>query len=192
MKNEARAPGTMYWNTGFSALLCTALGFLLLETCIVQLKGKPLVHVIGTLMAIGLGAGILLRIAPYRPTSFLPTGMLGQRTAPPSGIAMMSSGLLLAATGYAGAVVPGSGWATDSVIFAACVYLVPWSRIPLCRRGFAVPLCIVMLAALAVLVARGPLPHPVSLLISAWLLWVTAIFTWAMLFIVRQRQPRTR
>jgi hypothetical protein len=139
METKDRALSIRAWNIGFSGLLCTGLGFLLLEKCSIEMGARPIVHITSTVVC-ALIAGATFRGAALQRPAASPAVENGpQKRGLPASAGNIVSAMLLACIGYAGAVALKGGWATNAAVLAVCLHLIPWSRIPLCSAGFLVP-----------------------------------------------------
>jgi hypothetical protein len=185
--NVTREASTL--NAGFTAFLCAALGSLLLEFCIFQLRGKPAAYATSTLIGMAFSCVTWHRAAPsWAIAAKYSRGTANQQDSRPLRTANLISGLLLAGIGYLGACALVSGWVTPFSAFAICLYLFPWSRIPLCRSGPLVPCAMIAVGAVAHLSGAARLPHPIMLLAAVWMLWVAAGFSWLRLIFLKQKK----
>ena len=176
MKSENTAFNSRGRSTAFAALLFTLLGYLLLEVGIFRQGARPGAHVISTVVGLTLfwltqrvGAFGRLAGTAVRPgTAKLTSAAL---VTPANAV----SASLMLGIGYIAAIAVGSGWATPILLFAACMYLCPWSRIPLCRTATLPPLLLIGLGAGFHLYSGLYLPHPILLAFSVWILWTFAV-----------------
>jgi hypothetical protein len=188
METKDRALSIRAWNIGFSGLLCTGLGFLLLEKCSIEMGARPIVQITSTVVC-ALIAGATFRGAALQRPAASPTVENGpQKRGLPASAGNIVSAMLLACIGYAGAVALKGGWATNAAVLAVCLHLIPWSRIPLCSAGFLVPWGILMLSAAATMVTWGTLLAPLSLVAGAWFLWMASLCAWMMLIFLRKQR----
>jgi hypothetical protein len=176
MDSENTAVNSRAGNTAFAALLFTLLGYLLLEVGIFRQGARPGAHVISTVVGLTLfwltrrvGAFDRLTGTAVRP------GTAKLKSAALVTPANAASALLMLGIGYIAADAVRSGWATPILLFAVCMYLCPWSRIPLCRTTTLPPLFLICLGAGSQMYSGLYLPHPISLAFSVWTLWTFAV-----------------
>lgn len=178
-------------NSAFSALLCSALGFILLEAWTLHLGGKPVAHVI-----IG-SVGAIVASVIYRAISSRPAAAPLQRSAAVRvdfgrlpGIAHIASTALLVLFGYAGAVALSRGSMTGFAVFVTCASAFPWSTLALCRTWILIPAALVSVALILGLSTAEQLPHPLLFPMAVWMLWTGAISAWLMNIFFRQRKSK--
>lgn len=170
MESENTAVNSRARNTAFAALLFTLLGYVLLEAGIFRQGARPGAHVISTVVA-GILIWLTRRIGAFdrlAGTAKLTSGIL---VTP----AHAASALSMTGIGYLAAGAIGSGRVTPILLFAAFVYLCPWSRIPLCRTTTLLPLFLVGLGAGSHMYSGVYLPHPILLAFSVWIFWTFAM-----------------
>ena len=174
-------------NAGYTALICTVTGYLLTEAFISRQEGRPGAHMISTGIAMAALALVwraagFHRFAHATGSSRNPGHEHGR-----SGLSIF----LLAGIGYLGADVLAGGWAAPISLFAVCLYLVPWSWIPLCRTGIFIPSCLIILGAAARLYQGPHLPHPIILAFASWVFWTTATASLFRLVMLKKRKTKT-
>ena len=150
-------------NSGFSALLCSTLGVVLLEAWVIRLGAKPIAHVIvvslGVMFA-GLACRTLLPRQPASPDS------------------RWWNAAILVVFGYAGAAAFSSDSMTLFGAFTAGACLLPWSKIALCRTSALLPLVLVSTAMAVGLSMADQSPGTPSFLIAVWMLGLAAVVSW--------------
>jgi hypothetical protein len=175
MKSKKTAVNSRIRNTAFAALLFTVLGYLLFEAALFRWGARAGAHVISTI----IGA-VLFGLIRRTTTLDLPVGTTDgsgttklekSRFITPTNTA---SFFLLMGIGYGAADVLEGYSATPIVLFAACIYLCPWSRIPLCRSNTFAPFCIIALGAATHMYSGLHLPDPIILAFSVWEFWTIA------------------
>ncbi|KGF80636.1 hypothetical protein IA69_17715 [Massilia sp. JS1662] len=176
-------------NTGFSALVCTSLGLLLLEACFVQAAAKPSTHVIIAVVGATLAALMYRRIAIY-------LGMGPGHSLPQQGgidaallrLSQLGSAVLLMIVGYVGAKVFATGSATTSGLFTLCLLFFPWSRVAFCRMHLPASWLMIILGMVAGLLTAARLPHPLVLGVAIWMLWISAASAWMRFIFIRRNK----
>lgn len=178
-------------NSGFSAFLCSALGFVLLETWIIQIGGKPIVHTMIVSIGAILACIIYRTIVPsYAAAAMSSNEAVRDKLGKLRGSASLACAALLVLFGYAGAMALLSGWMTNFAVFAGCAYLFPWSKIALCRTHLRISAALVTIAMALGLLVADPLPHPLLLPVAIWMLWMTAVWAWLMNIFYRHRKSK--
>jgi hypothetical protein len=191
MKTEGSTFDKTMRNAGFSALVCTTFGFLMLETCLIRLAARPVVHLTG--MVIGTTLVVLIYRGMIGYWRVLAASTLETNRAEDESLfstSHLTSALLLVGIGYLGAKTLGSGWATASGLYVIFLLLFPWSKVPLCRRSVAASWSVISLAVIAALLTAGQQPHPLLLSIVVWILWIAAAWTWLRLILLRKRKSK--
>ncbi|MGJ7915263.1 hypothetical protein ACI48D_07260 [Massilia sp. LXY-6] len=192
MKKGNAALDSSIRNTSFAAFLFITLGFLLLEACTFRFGGKPVAHITNALIGISISALIWRRVIPYWAVATKNTSVsVRAKNGSLPRAADVASGILLAGMGYLGADALLSEWVTPVWAFTSCLYLFPWSGIPLCRSGLLVPCSMIALGAAAHLCWAAHLPHPISFLLAVWVLWTMAACCWLRLIFLRQKKLKT-
>lgn len=161
-------------NSGFSALLCSTLGFVLLEACLIRLGAKPIAHVIVVSLGVMLASLACRILLPRQPAS-------------PD--CRWWNVALLVVFGDVGAVAFSSGSITLFGAFTASAYLIPWSKIALCRTSALVPVALVSTVMIAGLSRADQLPRTQSFLIAAWMLGLAAVVSWLSNIFYRKQRP---
>jgi hypothetical protein len=191
MKTEGSTFDKTIRNAGFSVLMCTTVGFLVLEKCLIRLGASPVAHITGMVIGTTLVILIYRGIGSYWliPATYPP---LCNRTENASLLSNshLTSALLLISIGYFGAKTLSSGWATASGLYVIFLLLFPWSRVALCRRSLAASWSLISLSVIAGLLTAGRQPHPLLLSIGAWMLWFAAAGTWLRLILLKKRKSK--
>jgi hypothetical protein len=174
------------WNTGFSTLVCTTLGLLLLEACFLRIGAKPTAHIFTVLVGTTFTTLIYRRIAGYRPTGqqrlrWTETGGY-QRLISTSHL--MSAALFIG-VGYLGPTVFALGWVTPSALYIICLFLFPWSSMRFFRRSLPASWAMVSFGAIAGLLTERQNLQPLLLGMSIWMLWLSATFAWLRLIFIK-------
>lgn len=179
-------------NIGFSGFQCITLGFLLLETCLIQLGAKPIAHLTSAVAAAAIASFIYRRIRAYEPKSTTYAAVANQEKGSRIlNVSDLLSALLLISVGYIGAFVIGSQWSTPSALYAICLFLFPWSKIPLCRKNVPASWLVMNVGVASGFVTEGALPHPLFLGISAWVFWIAATGAWFRLIFLGREKSHT-
>lgn len=188
MKDSVVVLETSIRNSGFSALLCSTLGFAMLEAWILRLGIRPTVHMV----AISVGAVFATVI--YR--TVLPSCQTKEKCAsqqtqfspirPTSADGAVCAALLVA-FGYSSAVILSRGSMLIFAGFAACASLFPWSAFALCRTRISVSLTLVSLAAVIGMLMLDVLSAPFLPPLAVWMLWMAAVGAWVRNIILRRR-----
>lgn len=178
-------------NSGFSTLLCSALGFVLLEAGTVRLGGKPIAHAIIVSIGAILACIIYRAIVPYYATAAMQSNkaVRDKHGKLPSSTNLICAALLVM-FGYAGAMALSSGLMTIFAVFAGFAYIFPWSKIALCRTHIRISVALVTLAMGLGLLVADHLPHPLLFLVAVWMLWMAAVWAWLMNIFYRQREAK--
>jgi hypothetical protein len=191
MKTEGSTFDKTMRNAGFSVLMCTTIGFLVLEKCLIRLDAGPVAHITGMVIGTTLVILIYRGIGSYW---FIPATCppLFNRTENASlfSASHLTSALLLIIIGYLGAKALGSGWATASGLYVIFLLLFPWSKVALCRRSLAASWSLISLSVIAGLLTAGRQPHPLLLMSAVWMLWLAAAWTWLRLILLRKRKSK--
>ena len=159
-------------NFGFSALLFTLLGWINLE--VLMLGNEAGVR--GQLLTCAIG--IYLSTLAYRRYQFWWV-RLG-RSAPTNALqsyaraSLIGTGFILAAVGFVMACFMRSGIVTTTVMGAAILTFIPWSRSRFCKDYFIVSQGLLLAGGLPVLIAAVKHQHPLILLAVSWALWTLA------------------
>lgn len=161
-------------NSGFSALLCSTLGFALLEACLIRLGAKPIAHLIVVSVGLTLASLACRIVLPPQPAS------------PDS---RWWNAAVLAVFGGVGAVAFTSDSITLFGAFTASACLLPWSKIALCRTRVLLPLLLVSTAMFVGLSTADQLPRTPSFLIAVWMLGLAAVVSWLSNIFYRKRRP---
>lgn len=170
-------------NSGCSALLCSTLGFVLLEVWLIRLGAKPIAHVIVVSLGALLASLTCRTLLPRQPAS-----VPGEddRIRPHN---RWWNGAVLVVLGYAGAAAFSSDSTTLFGAFTACACLFPWSKIALCRRRVLVPLVLVSTAMCVGLSTAERLPRTPFYLIAVWMLGLAAVISWLSNIYYRKQRP---
>jgi hypothetical protein len=178
-------------NAGYTALVCTVTGYLLIEAFISRQEARPSAYMIST--GIGMAAFALVwrvaefhRFAHATGDSRNPSRELRRLGA----TGFLLSSFVLAGIGYLGVDVLGGGWASSISLFAVCIYLFPWSWVPLYRTGILIPSSLIIAGAVARLCRGLQLPHPIILAFASWVFW--AIATASLLRLVTLKKRKTK
>lgn len=191
MKNTAEKLDQLISNIGFGAILCFALGFVLLEIRMVQLGSKLLAHAI--VVSVGMLVTCIVNrvIAPYHAAAATRSNdTWALRNVERSSIVAVACGALLLMCGYIGALVLSSGSMTLLAIFVTSACTLPWSKIPLCRTSLPVSAALITVAnVLGVLTTDQP-SHPLHLPMAVWMLWMGAVCAWLINIVYRRQRSR--
>ena len=178
-------------NAGYTALICTVTGYLLTEALISRQEVRPIAYMIST--GIGMAAlALAWRVAEFhwfalaRGDSRNPSRELRRLDA----TGFLLSSFVLAGIGYLAVDVLGGGSATSISLFAICVYLFPWSWIPLYRTGILVPSSLIIVGAVARLCRGLQLPHPIILAFASWVFWAVAMASLLRLVTLKKRKAK--
>ncbi|MFC0254029.1 hypothetical protein [Massilia consociata] len=178
-------------NSGFSTLLCSTLGFVLLEGWAIRNNAKPFTHAV--IVALGsILAAIIYRVllspeatARTRMAVFSHSSRGSWNHFNPASI------VLLLTFGYAGAAALSSGSFLLVAAFTACASLFPWSRIPLCRTCILSPLALMTIATFLGILLTDQVPHLIYFLVAVWMLWIAAACSWLQSILRRRRRPES-
>ena len=178
-------------DSGFSALLCCTLGFILLEIWIVRLGARPIGHILTLSIGTALAALAYRAIVPSYMAAALPAGseVKPDNDKLPS-LANLAGAALLVMFGYTGALALANGWMTLFAAFAGSACLFPWSRVGLCRTRILVPASLFVLATVCGMLAADQLPHPLLFPVAVWMLWVAAAGAWLRNIVYRRRKSK--
>lgn len=179
------------WNSGCAAFMCTVFAGALFEAWNVRFEARAIVHLAGALVFLAQAAAIQRAIMPYRGRAMAATH---ERWRPKArrlpGGANLVSALLLIAIGIAGIASLRTGQAAVAAVFAVFLWLFPWVRIRMCRRGIWLAGLMAMLGAAAALLAPAPLPDPFLLASAAAVFWAAGAGAWIRLTLLKHRTAR--
>ena len=178
-------------NSGFSAFLCSALGFVLLEVWIFRLGGKPTAHAF--VVSVGaVFASIFYRtIVVYCAAVAVRSNEAPQdKQGNPRSFANVACAVLLVIFGYGGALALSSGSMTIFALFAICASIFPWSKFMLCRTYILIPAALITVAMVLGLLTMDQSPHPLLFPVAVWMLWMGAVSAWFLNIHFRHRKSK--
>lgn len=173
MKTNSGSLSAPVGNGAFIAFAYSIFGWALIQAWCVMLNTHIASQVAAALVGISIAA---LAIRRYR-LQWPALRQRQSRSATQEKLINTSCSLLLLIIGYLIGELILSGWITPLVLLAAGLTLIPWSRIPLCRKYF---LASVILMGTGIALTLTVSAQPVDLIrfpLAAWVLWSMALVT---------------
>jgi hypothetical protein len=155
-------------NSLFPSFLYAALGLVLSQVGAAQVHGSWGLHVF-----LGLPGLALSGLALFRARSHWPAA--GAYT-PPLRVSVLGWYLLLLAAGACLGVMLSLGSIVLLGMATALTYLVPWMKIPACRKGFVVSSVVTLAGTIACVIIYSRPVHPLYFMVFVWMLYVSPMF----------------
>lgn len=169
-------------NSLFPSLFYAALGLVLVQVGVARLHGSWGLHIFLGAPALALSGLVLCRMRLHWGAGS--TGMLPYRPR------AMGWYLLLLAAGVVMGEMVSAGSLLLLGVVAAFTYLLPWTKIPVCR-GRAVASSLAMLAgAVFWVVIPGRQVQPVYFIRAAWMLYLPIMFLHILILVSLDRAYR--
>lgn len=178
-------------NVGFSALLCILFGLILVLGSLSLVQAKPIAFLASGLVGAITTVLIYRRIAGHWQAGVafecgIRKDAVGKLRRPSFLLAL----LFLGSTGYIGAIVAGTGWATPVILYALFLFLFPWYRVAICKTSPALSLSVLSAGLITGLVTTDWLPHLLLIGVTVWILWTAALLAWLTLIFLDRQQLR--
>lgn len=155
-------------NSLFPTFFYAALGLVLAQVGAAQMHGSWRLHVF-----LGIPGIALLGLALFRARLHWSAASAGMPSLRPRALGWY---LLLLATGAFIGVLASAGSVLLLGMVAALTYLLPWTKIPVCRAQFVLSSVTTLAGAVAWIVIYGRPTHSLYFMLVAWVLYVTAMF----------------
>lgn len=155
-------------NSIFPSFFCTVLGLVLSQAGAVQLHGSWGLHVFLGMPGLTL-SGLLLFRARVHWTA-------ADAGRPSRNTHVLGWYLLLLATGICIGILFSAGSVALLYLAAALMYLVPWTKIPVCPARFVVSAVAIHTGTLASIGICGLTVTPLYLMVTAWALFIPPMF----------------
>lgn len=156
-------------NSMFPSFFYAVLGLVLSQVGAVQLRGSWALHVL-----LGLPGLVLSGLALFRARLHWAATDADSPSLCAQGLVWY---LLLLAAGVCIGILFSAGSALLLGIVAALTYLVPWTKIPVCRTRFGVSSVTLLAGAIACMAIYGRSLPPLHLMVTAWMLFIPPMIT---------------
>lgn len=155
-------------NSLFPTFFYVALGLVLAQVGAAQVHGSWDLHIFLAIPGI-----TLLGLALYRARLHWSAATAGMPSLRARALGWY---LLLFATGACVGVLASAGSVLLLGMVAALTYLLPWTKVPVCRAQFMVSSVFVLAGAVAWIVIYSRPAHSLYFMVAAWMLYVPAMF----------------
>jgi hypothetical protein len=169
-------------NSLFPSFFYAALGVVLTQAGAAQIHGSWGLHAF-----VGIPGLVLSGLALFRARLHWPAATTGMQ---PSRSRALGWGLLLVAAGASIGVLVSAGSVLLVGMAVPFTYLLPWAKIPMCRRRFAVSSLAMLAGAIAWVVIRGRPAQPLYFMIAAWMLYLPPMCMHVLILVTLDRGYR--
>jgi len=152
----------------FPTFFYAALGLALAQVGAAQMHGSW-----GFRIFLGIPGITLLGLALFRARLHWSAVTAGMPSLRPRALGWY---LLLLATGAFVGVLASAGSVLLLGMVAALTYLLPWTKIPVCRAQFVLSSLTILAGAVAWIVLYGRPTHSLYFMLAAWMLHVVSMF----------------
>lgn len=154
-------------NSLFPTFFHAVFGLVLAQVGAAQMRGSWRLHVF-----LGIPGIVLSGLALFRARLHWPAATAGMPSLRPGA---WGGYLLLLATGAFIGVLASAGSVLLLGMVAALTYLLPWTKIPVCRAQFVVSSVTTLAGAIAWIAIYGRSTHSLYFMLAAWILYATGM-----------------